>query len=567
MPFFSLTFALGLVTSFLATATATNTSAPTAAATCYVDSCNNPSLPFLASKTASQTVPGCIAECGAAGFKVAGLSWGNECFCGHELGGTASLNVPGSGLAVPQTECNMPCTGDASTTCGGGFRLSVYTVPTVARRTVGRDIRPSLEKRTCPGATAPCYVDSCDNPSLPFLSSTSSNQTIPGCIAECGAANYKLAGLSWANECFCGNELGGTASLSTPGSGLAIPQTECNLPCAGDAGTICGGGFRLSLYPVPALARRSDGSTLRRSLERRTCPKTTSTVAPTSTIAPTSTTATTTATASPAPSATCYVDSCDKPSLPFLSSKKATQTVSGCIAECGAAGFKVAGLSWGDECFCGNELGGTASLNVPGSGLALPQTECNLPCTGDASSICGGGFRLSVYDVPASAVQAQSARSNVRRSLEKRTCPGAPAACYVDSCDNPSLPFLSSKKATQTVPSCIAECAAAGYKLAGLSWGDECFCGNELGGTASLNVPGSGLALPQTECNLPCAGNGLCPSSLPAYSVLILRFPEIGAAARRSYRPNFRRSLHKRTCPSSSSTLIGKPTASAAWRR
>jgi hypothetical protein len=166
------------------------------------------------------------------------------------------------------------------------------------------------------------------------------------------------------------------------------------MPCAGDgssacfprfvvkltfnlvsAGTMCGGGFRLSLYPVPALARRSDGSTLRRSLERRTCPKPTSTAGPIST--------TPTATASPAASATCYVDSCDKPSLPFLSSKKATQTVSGCIAECGAAGFKLAGLSWGEECFCGNDLGGTAASNVPGSGLAIPQTECNIPCTGD----------------------------------------------------------------------------------------------------------------------------------------------------------------------------------------
>jgi hypothetical protein len=99
-------------TSFLATATATNTSDPIAAATCYVDSCDKPSLPFLSSKKDTQTVPGCIAECGAANFKLAALSFGNECFCGNELGGTASLNVPGSGLALPQTECNMPCTGD-----------------------------------------------------------------------------------------------------------------------------------------------------------------------------------------------------------------------------------------------------------------------------------------------------------------------------------------------------------------------------------------------------------------------------------------------------------------------
>jgi hypothetical protein len=108
------------------------------------------------------------------------------------------------------------------------------------------------------------------------------------------------------------------------------------MPCAGDgsstcfppfvvrlafnlasAGTIRCGGSRLSLYMVPALARRGDGSTLRRGLERRTFPNPTSNVGPIST--------TPTATANPTPSATCYVDSCDKPSLPFLGSKKATQ--------------------------------------------------------------------------------------------------------------------------------------------------------------------------------------------------------------------------------------------------
>ncbi|KAJ7722575.1 hypothetical protein B0H14DRAFT_3006299 [Mycena olivaceomarginata] len=457
------------------------------------DSCDNPSLPFLASKTTSQTA--------------------NGCFCGNEIGGTAGSN------------CNMPCTGDASATCGGGFRLSVYTVPVVAKRTVRRKIHPSFRKRTCPLAPAPCYVDSCENPSLPFLSSISSTKTILGCIAE-------------SNECFCGNELGGTASLSTPGSGLAIPQTECNMPCAGDAGTIRGGGSRLSLYTVPALARRGDGSTLRRSLERRTFPNPTSNVGPIST--------TPTATANPTPSATCYVDSCDKPSLPFLGSKKATQTVSGCIAECGAAGFELAGL--------------TAALNVPGSGLAIPQTECNMPSFG----ICGGGFRLSVYTVPASTIKKRTARSNVRCSLEKRTCPGAPAPCYVDSWDNPALPFLSSKSPLQTVPRCIAECAATNYKLAGLSWPNECFWGNELAGTAALTTPGSGLALPRTESNMPCAGDGgiICGGGFRLR--LFTRFP---AQARRNYRPNFRRSLQKRTCPSSTSTLIGNPTVSGTWRR
>ncbi|KAJ7802385.1 hypothetical protein B0H14DRAFT_2892562 [Mycena olivaceomarginata] len=232
MPYISVIFALGLITSFLATATATNASAPIAAATCYVDSCDKPSLPFLASKIPSQTVPGCIAECGAAG------------------------------LAIPQTECNIPCTGDASSICGGGFRLSVYTVPasTIKTRTVRSNVRRSLEKRTCPGAPAPCYVDSCDNPALPFLSSKS----------PCKPSLAALRNVPPPT----------TNSQVSPGPTNAwlLPQTECNMPCAGDGGTICGGGFRLSLYTVPAHARRNYRPNFRRSLQKRTCPSSTSTL-------------------------------------------------------------------------------------------------------------------------------------------------------------------------------------------------------------------------------------------------------------------------------------------------
>ncbi|KAJ7854177.1 hypothetical protein B0H14DRAFT_2756888, partial [Mycena olivaceomarginata] len=415
-------------------------------------------------------------------------------------------------IGSPQTECNMPCTGDASATCGGGFRLSVYTVPVVAKRTVRPENSSQLQEADVSSRSRTLLRRFMRKPIPPLPQLHIFHKDHP----------------RMHRRCFCGNELGGTASLSTPGSGLAIPQTECNMPCAGDAGTIRGGGSRLSLYTVPALARRGDGSTLRRSLERRTFPNPTSNVGPIST--------TPTATANPTPSATCYVDSCDKPSLPFLGSKKATQTVSGCIAECGAPG---------DECFCGNDLGSTAALNVPGSGLAIPQTECNMSSFG----ICGGGFRLSVYTVPASTIKKRTARSNVRCSLEKRTCPGAPAP--------------SPKSPLQTVPRCIAECAATNYKLAGLSWPNECFWGNELAGTAALTTPGSGLALPRTESNMPCAGDGgiICGGGFR------LRLYTVPAQARRNYRPNFRRSLQKRTCPSSTSTLIGNPTVSGTWRR
>ncbi|KAJ6568650.1 hypothetical protein B0H19DRAFT_1349205 [Mycena capillaripes] len=226
MPSFSMTFALGLITSFLATATATNPSAPIAAATCYVDSCDKPSLPFLASKTTSQTV--------RAALRNVVLPVSNLLGCHGATNASAEMS---SAAPPPQTspaqawlfsKPNATCLARATVTssiCGGGFRLSVYTLPT-----------STIKKRTARSNVSPG----------PTNVSAEMNSLAP--------------------------------LLTTPGSGLALPQTECNMPCAGDGGTICGGGFRLSLYTVPAHARRNYRPNFRHSLQKRTCPSSTGTL-------------------------------------------------------------------------------------------------------------------------------------------------------------------------------------------------------------------------------------------------------------------------------------------------
>jgi hypothetical protein len=60
----------------------------------------------------------CVAYCGAAGFSMAGTEYGGQCFCGDQLDGSSKID---------ESECSMPCEGDASQTCGGGLALSIYT--------------------------------------------------------------------------------------------------------------------------------------------------------------------------------------------------------------------------------------------------------------------------------------------------------------------------------------------------------------------------------------------------------------------------------------------------------
>lgn len=68
------------------------------------------------------TTEECLAACGAQHFAYAATEWSQECYCATYLNS-------GSSLATNQGDCNYPCTGDSSETCGGSERLSLYYAP------------------------------------------------------------------------------------------------------------------------------------------------------------------------------------------------------------------------------------------------------------------------------------------------------------------------------------------------------------------------------------------------------------------------------------------------------
>jgi hypothetical protein len=60
-----------------------------------------------------------------------------------------------------------------------------------------------------------------------------------------------------------------------------------------------------------------------------------------------------------------------------------------CIQYCAAKGYSVAGTEFGGQCFCGNQLASSST--------ELEDSECDMPCEGDSTQICGGGNALTVY--------------------------------------------------------------------------------------------------------------------------------------------------------------------------
>ena len=75
-------------------------------------------------------------------------------------------------------------------------------------------------------------------------------------------------------------------------------------------------------------------------------------------------------------------------------------TVDKCKSLCRDKYYTYAGLEFGNECFCGDD--------VPI--ISAPLRECHLNCKGDETQICGGFWRLSVYSITQSTEQQNGLR-------------------------------------------------------------------------------------------------------------------------------------------------------------
>ncbi|XP_053953163.1 xylosyltransferase oxt [Anastrepha ludens] len=69
---------------------------------------------------------------------------------------------------------------------------------------------------------------------------------------------------------------------------------------------------------------------------------------------------------------------------------KTTNSPQKCIRLCLQSGFPYAGVQYATECFCG--------ANPPPLSVKLPDTSCNMKCSGNPREICGGYFSINVYE-------------------------------------------------------------------------------------------------------------------------------------------------------------------------
>ncbi|KAL4235405.1 hypothetical protein ACF0H5_007041 [Mactra antiquata] len=151
-------------------------------------------------------------------------------------------------------------------------------------------------------------------------------------------------------------------------------------------------------------------------------------------------------------------------------------TIEKCVHDCTLQNYLFAGLEFGNQCYCGNNLEKYETK---------ADSECSTNCAGDASQKCGATWRISVY----------STKSNYLGCFEDK-----PARILEGSVITTS---------TMTTKKCLADCKAAGKRFALTEHSDQCFCGNHL---KRYNKKLDHL------CDYSCAGNSNEKCGGPVYS-------------------------------------------------
>jgi hypothetical protein len=196
---------------------------------CYTDATSARTFSSAATTSANMTIKACSTFCKL--YQYFGTEYGSECYCGN--------TQSSSSTQAASTDCNEPCGGNSSETCGAGLRLSVYLntawVPTTS---------PVIPGWVYQG----CYNDSTSSRSLqggPFYYD-SANMTIKSCAAYCAASNSNYFGVEYFSECYCGKVLASESTLQA--------TSDCSYLCSGNSEEYCGGSNRLNLYEIASLA-------------------------------------------------------------------------------------------------------------------------------------------------------------------------------------------------------------------------------------------------------------------------------------------------------------------------
>lgn len=398
---------------------------------------------------------GSVAFCESScrGYNYFGVEYSNECFCGDTINGGSVLS---SGATPAITGCDNICGGNSSEYCGGGGRLNMYQLNTVSSSAVASSsalvsptdsiiASPTVSPTASPTPTGPAVVQS-----VGAFSHIGCYNEIGGrALTAKSFATDLMTVESCATFCetytFFGVEYGRECYCGNtiPATSTAQDPTTCKMLCKGNSLQYCGGGSRLNMYEKKAVVSSS------------------SVVASSSTVVE--------------PSSSAVV-------VPSSSAVEVPSS-SAVVASSSSAA----------------EVPSSSAVVVPSSSAVV-----------EPSSSAVVAPSSSAVEVPSSSPVVVPSSSAVVASSSSAAPPAATTPAVVQSvgeyshigCYNEvSGRTLSAKRSANdlmTVQNCATFCS--GYTYFGVEYGRECYCGNSIPVTSTVQ---------QSGCNKLCAGNAL----------------------------------------------------------
>ncbi|KAI8850377.1 hypothetical protein BC829DRAFT_488740 [Chytridium lagenaria] len=425
----------------------------------------------------------CMRNCWAEKYPVAGLEYGQECWCGRTVpvlgAGSAGCNVyvnrevvgevpsgtwtsvgatptlgggsggrwgVGAGLFTPRS-CQVACVAEGKgyrfagleyggeCWCGTSIAARIPATPTDCN--IPCDADPTL---LCGGPNR-LSLYGLNLPDVPTITATVSPTptTTPvspwtylgvriGAGYLPGSCQEGCLGVVGKKYTFAGLEYGGECWCGVTVSGrIARPETECKATCTADSTQLCGGNNRMAVYGyTPIVTTSPDPIT--------TPPPVITTVSPDPITTPPPVITTPVVSLDPATSTTVIPTSTEAPESPWI--------YVGCSVHGGSVGGVEVAKMFGDGRVDGRFtpetcqmacLGDLEGVEVCWSGvwarIPAPETECNMKCELDGTKICGSGNRLSLYAfVKASTATATSSivSSEIPPAVPTETPPAVP---------------------------------------------------------------------------------------------------------------------------------------------
>ena len=238
---------------------------------------------------------------------------------------------------------------NASQTCGGGGRNSIWSIATSG----------IVKQSTTVQGYKGCYSPGNFTTNAAYTTGRDSTMSGTLCQRTCRNKGFVFAGVNDGDTCYCSN---------TQDVGQVYPLTSCVTACAGDSTQSCGNGqYQISIYDTQVSAALPPSGF-------------------------------------PSGYIGCFSDPSNaKQMTGFKQIGAASMSSAICGSLCRSKGFSLAGTENSNQCYCGDALPTTL----------MTDTSCSSSCTGTPDETCGGVDRLSVYNVTAVKVVSSSTVASV----------------------------------------------------------------------------------------------------------------------------------------------------------